>query len=72
MTGPVIEFPKKSTCTFDGVDFTVHGDSDLAELALAHVIGSTTEQAYARGSQVEKRRPLMSAWSDFITTEKAQ
>lgn len=45
---------------------------DLAELALGHVIGSTTEQAYARGSQVEKRRPLMQAWSDFITTEKAQ
>jgi integrase len=40
---------------------------DLGELALAHAVGSTTERAYARGDQLEKRRPLMVAWSDFCS-----
>ena len=57
--------------------FTVHGldwvgeetdfPRDLGELALAHTVGSTTERAYARGDQLEKRRPLMQAWSDYIS-----
>jgi len=42
---------------------------DLGELALAHAVGSTTERAYARGDQLEKRRPLMTAWSDFVTSK---
>jgi hypothetical protein len=40
---------------------------DLAELALAHTLGNATEQSYARGSQVTKRRPMMQAWNDFVT-----
>lgn len=45
---------------------------ELAELACGHKVGDVTEQSYARGSQFDKRRDLMIAWSDYITTEKAQ
>jgi integrase len=40
---------------------------DLAEIALAHSLGNATEQAYARGDQLEKRRPLMNDWAAFAT-----
>jgi integrase len=36
---------------------------ELAEHALAHVIGDKAEQAYRRGDALEKRRALMAAWS---------
>jgi integrase len=35
------------------------------ELALAHVAGDQTEQAYNRAAELEKRRRLMQAWCDF-------
>lgn len=38
---------------------------DLIETALAHKIGSKTEQAYDRGDALDERRPLMQAWSDW-------
>jgi integrase len=37
---------------------------ELLEAALAHVVGSKTEAAYARGTMFEKRRILMDAWAD--------
>jgi len=40
---------------------------ELGELALAHKIVEDDEVAYARGDQLEKRRPLMQEWSDLIT-----
>jgi integrase len=36
---------------------------ELAEEALAHVIGDKAEQAYRRGDALEKRRALMKAWA---------
>jgi len=60
------------------VDVTVHGfrstfrdwagnetafPRELAEHALAHVLGDKAEQAYRRGDALEKRRTLMSAWA---------
>ncbi|UVI39115.1 tyrosine-type recombinase/integrase [Qipengyuania spongiae] len=36
---------------------------DLIETALAHKIGSKTEQAYDRGDALEERRPVMDAWA---------
>jgi integrase len=36
---------------------------ELAEAALAHVIGDQAEQAYRRGDALEKRRALMDAWA---------
>ena len=62
-------------------EFTVHGfrsafrdwagertdfPREVAEAALAHVIGDATERAYWRGDALEKRRLLMEAWEAFI------
>ena len=60
--------------------FTVHGfrsafrdwagertnfPREVAEAALAHVVGDETERAYRRGDALEKRRALMEAWAIF-------
>ena len=39
---------------------------EIAEQALAHVIGNATEQAYLRGDLLEKRRRLMDAWAGYL------
>ena len=41
-------------------------EPDLAELALAHNVGSKVEQAYRRGDMLERRRSLMADWGDFV------
>lgn len=41
---------------------------ELAEHALAHVIGDKVELAYRRDDALERRRPLMEAWANFCTT----
>lgn len=38
---------------------------DVAEAALAHLVGDATERAYRRGDALEKRRALMEAWASF-------
>jgi integrase len=63
-------------------DITVHGfrstfrdwageetnyPTHLAELALAHKVGSEVERAYARSDLLDKRRALMADWSAFVT-----
>lgn len=63
-------------------DFTVHGfrssfrdwvheattfPGDLAEAALAHVVGDETERAYRRGDALEKRRKLTAAWARYLS-----
>ena len=60
--------------------FTVHGfrsafrdwagertnfPREIAEAALAHVVGDETERAYRRGDALENRRALMEAWAMF-------
>lgn len=62
------------------VDVTVHGfrstfrdwcgeetdfPRELAEAALAHVVGDETERAYRRGDALTKRRKLMDEWAEF-------
>jgi integrase len=44
-----------------------HAQRDVVEAALAHVIESKAEAAYRRGDALEKRRCLMSDWSNFAT-----
>jgi hypothetical protein len=39
---------------------------EVAEAALAHVIGDAAERAYRRGDALEKRRTLMEAWARFL------
>ncbi|MFC0340767.1 tyrosine-type recombinase/integrase [Paracoccus niistensis] len=43
-----------------------HFPRELAELALAHRIGSKAEKSYWRGDMLERRRPLMEAWAEFL------
>ena len=38
----------------------------VGEACLAHERGSSTEQAYARSDLLEKRRPVMQAWANFL------
>ena len=37
----------------------------VGEAALAHTLGNSTEQAYARSDLFDRRRGLMQAWADF-------
>ena len=39
--------------------------NEVVEKALAHAIANKAEAAYRRGDLFEKRRLLMTAWSDF-------
>jgi integrase len=41
---------------------------EIAEAALAHAVGDATEQAYRRGSAVEKRRVMMEAWAAYCAS----
>jgi integrase len=67
-------------------DLTVHGfrssfrdwaaertnfPSEVAEMALAHMVGSKVEAAYRRGDLFDKRRQLMGAWADFLSKAPA-
>jgi integrase len=69
-----------------GVDVTTHGfrssfrdwcgdqtsfPRELAEAALAHVVGDRTEAAYRRGDALEKRRKLMDAWAQYLGPDAA-
>ena len=44
---------------------------ELAEHALAHVIGDKAEQAYRRRDALEKRRALMDAWTNYCMPKVA-
>ena len=63
------------------IDATVHGFRasarswmadqgvafELAEACLAHQVGNAVVQAYQRSSMLERRRPVLAAWSDYVT-----
>jgi integrase len=44
---------------------------ELAEAALAHLVGDATERAYRRGDALAKRRKLMDAWAAFCSAGRA-
>jgi integrase len=46
--------------------------SEVAEMALAHAVGSSVEAAYRRGDLFEKRRRLMDVWADFCAKAPAE
>ena len=70
-------------CTARGIDdCTMHGfrssfrvwaaeksnaTRDVAEMALAHKVGSAIERSYARSDLFEKRRALMDGWAAYLT-----
>jgi integrase len=49
-----------------------HFPSEVAEMALAHVVGSKVEAAYRRGDLFDKRRRLMDAWAEFLAKAPAE
>jgi len=51
-----------STWVNDRTDF----DSDLAEVALFHKVGTKTAQSYNRAAMIEKRRAMMVVWGEYL------
>jgi integrase len=65
------------------IDATVHGfrssfrdwaadigvEFSVAEQCLAHSVGNAVTAAYLRSSMLERRRPVLADWSDFVTGE---
>lgn len=43
--------------------------TEMAEMALAHVVGNKVEAAYRRGDMMEKRRAMMADWLAFLQGE---
>jgi integrase len=44
---------------------------DMAEIALAHTVGSEVERAYRRSDMLERRRKMMNDWANFVTEGSA-
>lgn len=44
--------------------------NELAELALAHTVGTDVERAYARSDLFEKRRKMMEAWAGYLAEKR--
>ncbi|WP_411642606.1 tyrosine-type recombinase/integrase [Loktanella agnita] len=44
-------------------------DRELAELVLAHKVGSAVERAYARSDLLERRTQLMDQWAEFALSK---
>lgn len=40
---------------------------EVSETVLAHAIGGRVERSYARSDMIERRRPVMQAWADYVT-----
>lgn len=81
--GPLSDMAISMVCRRMKVDAVPHGfrstfrdwaaestnfPREVAEMALAHTIGSAVEAAYRRGDLFNKRRKLMDAWSAFYNT----
>jgi len=45
--------------------------NETIEIALAHAIGTKTEQSYEKGDKFEKRRRLMGMWADYCSRPAA-
>ena len=39
---------------------------EVAEASLAHAIGSNVTRSYLRTTMLERRRPIMAAWANFV------
>ena len=51
----------------DGSSGCARADREVPEAALAQVVGSKTERAYARSELFDRRVALMDAWAAFAT-----
>ncbi|ASP84353.1 integrase [Sinorhizobium meliloti] len=48
-----------------------HAPREIAEAALAHAVGDAVERSYARSDALERRRALMQAWADYLSSPSA-
>jgi integrase len=64
---PVVPHGFRSTFRDWASELTAH-PSELAEMALAHTIGSKVEAAYRRGDMFERRRTMMAEWASFTAS----
>lgn len=48
-----------------------HYPNEMAEMALAHVVGNKVEAAYRRGDMFEKRRQMMADWAAWCEPKKS-
>lgn len=46
-------------------------ERDMAEIQLAHNVGSEVERAYRRSDMLERRRAMLMAWSSFLRGQTA-
>jgi hypothetical protein len=44
----------------------------MAEMALAHFVGTEVERAYQRSDMLERRRSMMAAWAGFLRGEAVE
>jgi integrase len=49
-----------------------HTPFEVAEAALSHRIGSAVSRAYARSDMLERRRPLMESWANYVEGARAR
>lgn len=47
-------------------------ERDMAELALAHDVGSAVERAYRRSDMLARRRQMMAEWADHLAGRQAR
>jgi integrase len=47
-------------------------ERDMAEIALAHMVGSEVERAYRRSDMLERRRAMAEAWAQFVRGESKE
>ena len=80
--GPLDGKSLRNALKLAGMDATPHGQRtafrtwcqetgvpwDVAELSLAHRLGDATVSAYARSDELERRRPIMEAWAEAVTS----
>jgi len=43
-----------------------HVEFEIAEAALSHRVGNAVSRAYNRSNLLERRRPVMAAWSNYV------
>lgn len=86
MRGPLSDMSLTAVIRRMKVDATAHGfrstfrdwcsectayPSEVAEMALAHVVGDKVEAAYRRGDLFEKRVSVMKDWASYLSGEQS-
>jgi len=56
----------------DWASEAANSSREVAEMSLAHKVGSDVERAYARSDLLDKRRLLMERWSAFVSGENGK